>query len=102
MSHVPSPKRHGPKSRVRRLRYLDFGLGTLDFGRGTYLGIGCSRFANPYAKTAMTDYLALRGEAGLAKSRWLFPSFGNSGHLTRQHFARELKALAAAEVTRVR
>jgi len=28
--------------------------------------------------------------------RWLFPSFGDSGHLTRQHFARELKALAAA------
>ena len=30
------------------------------------------------------------------KSKWLFPSFGESGHLTRQHFARELKALAAA------
>ena len=28
------------------------------------------------------------------KSKWLFPSFGESGHLTRQHFARELKALA--------
>jgi integrase/recombinase XerD len=27
-------------------------------------------------------------------SKWLFPSFGESGHLTRQHFARELKALA--------
>ncbi len=30
-----------------------------------------------------------------AKSKWLFPSFGDSGHLTRQHFARELKTLAA-------
>ena len=30
-----------------------------------------------------------------ATSKWLFPSFGESGHLTRQHFARELKALAA-------
>src|ERR1039458_9250116 len=29
-------------------------------------------------------------------SKWLFPSFGESGHLTRQHFARELKELAAA------
>lgn len=29
-------------------------------------------------------------------SKWLFPSFGDSGHLTRQHFARELKELAAA------
>lgn len=26
---------------------------------------------------------------------WLFPSSGNLGHLTRQHFARELKLLAA-------
>ena len=28
--------------------------------------------------------------------KWLFPSFGESGHLSRQHFARELKAVAAA------
>ena len=27
-------------------------------------------------------------------SKWLFPSFGESGHLTRQHAARELKDLA--------
>ena len=26
------------------------------------------------------------------KSKWLFPSFGEQGHLTRQHFARELKS----------
>ena len=59
---------------------------------------------NECAKQAMRDYLALREEAGakLAKkgsakaSKWLFPSFGASGHLTRQHFARDLKALAAA------
>ena len=31
-----------------------------------------------------------------ARSKWLFPSFGESGHLTRQHFARDLKELAAA------
>ena len=29
------------------------------------------------------------------RRKWLFPSFGESGHLTRQHFARDLKALAA-------
>ena len=29
-------------------------------------------------------------------SKWLFPSFGESGHLSRQHFARELKALGQA------
>jgi integrase/recombinase XerD len=48
---------------------------------------------NDAAKRAMADYLALLPEAA-AKSKWLFPSFGDSGHLTRQHFARELKDLA--------
>jgi integrase/recombinase XerD len=52
---------------------------------------------NEAAKTAMRDYLALLAEAQRhRKSKWLFPSFGEAGHLTRQHFARELKALAAA------
>ncbi len=51
---------------------------------------------NDSAKRTMTDYLALRAEAKLDKSKWLFPSFGESGHLSRQHFARELKTLAAA------
>ena len=50
---------------------------------------------NDQAKRTMTEYLALRIEAKLDKSKWLFPSFGESGHLSRQHFARELKALAA-------
>jgi integrase/recombinase XerD len=51
---------------------------------------------NDQAKRTMTDYLALRAEAKLDKSKWLFPSFGESGHLSRQHFARELKELSAA------
>src|SRR6185369_14800859 len=51
---------------------------------------------NDAAKRAMADYLTLRTELKLDKSKWLFPSFGESGHLSRQHFARELKALAAA------
>jgi len=51
---------------------------------------------NDQAKRTMTDYLALRAEAKLDKSKWLFPSFGESGHLSRQHFARELKALGGA------
>jgi len=51
---------------------------------------------NDSAKRTMTDYLALRAAAKLDKSKWLFPSFGESGHLSRQHFARELKTLAAA------
>jgi integrase/recombinase XerD len=66
---------------------------------------------NDAAKTAMVEYRALLAEGGRAdtdkagdkpakpsammNSKWLFPSFGDSGHLTRQHFARELKTLAA-------
>jgi integrase/recombinase XerD len=54
---------------------------------------------NDAAKQAMAQYLALVAEASggrAAACKWLFPSFGDSGHLTRQHFARELKALAGA------
>lgn len=48
------------------------------------------------ALRAMKAYLDARGDAGkAAERRWLFPSFGESGHVTRQHVARELKALAA-------
>ena len=55
---------------------------------------------NEAAKQAMRDYLALLAKANPqavrpeARSKWLFPSFGESGHLTRQHFARDLKTLA--------
>ncbi|MBI3703926.1 MAG: site-specific tyrosine recombinase XerD [Rhizobiales bacterium] len=52
---------------------------------------------NREAKRAMAEYLKLREAAKHdAKSKWLFPSFGESGHLSRQHFARDLKALGAA------
>ncbi|MGE3145266.1 MAG: site-specific tyrosine recombinase XerD [Pseudorhodoplanes sp.] len=56
---------------------------------------------NDKAKAAMAGYLAALKPAAAEKSaakeaKWLFPSFGESGHLTRQHFARELKELAAA------
>ena len=51
---------------------------------------------NKQAKRAMAEYLELRGKAERDKeSKWLFPSFGEQGHLTRQHFARELKTLGA-------
>ncbi len=51
---------------------------------------------NQSAKAAMRDYLAMLSEmSSRPKTKWLFPSFGESGHLTRQHFARELKTLAA-------
>jgi integrase/recombinase XerD len=57
---------------------------------------------NQAAKQAMAEYLALRAETGKTarkkapESKWLFPSFSEQGHLTRQHFARELKVLGAA------
>ena len=51
---------------------------------------------NDAARRAMSEYLALWREVGRsAESQYLFPSFGESGHLTRQHFARDLKRLAA-------
>jgi integrase/recombinase XerD len=63
---------------------------------------------NEPSRQAMADYLAAmqapkqeKKNSGPASknssaSKWLFPSFGESGHLTRQHFARDLKELAAA------
>ena len=58
---------------------------------------------NDSAKQAMARLSrAARGsrragvKGAVRTAKWLFPSFGESGHLTRQHFARDLKALAAA------
>jgi integrase/recombinase XerD len=57
---------------------------------------------NEVSRQAMADYLAaieaLKTEKkkNAASSKWMFPSFGESGHLTRQHFARDLKELAAS------
>jgi integrase/recombinase XerD len=53
---------------------------------------------NDQARLAIAEYLgqtegtATPG-AGAAQSVWLFPSRGSQGHLTRQHFAQELKVL---------
>jgi integrase/recombinase XerD len=52
---------------------------------------------NEAARTAMRDYVAMLAEMSeAAPTKWLFPSFGDTGHLTRQHVARELKSLAAS------
>jgi len=57
---------------------------------------------NDASRQAMTDFLAATDalqsgkRKNAAPSKWLFPSFGESGHLTRQHFARDLKELAVA------
>lgn len=56
---------------------------------------------NGAAKSAMRDYWAAlaqwNGDGNLpSQSKWLFPSFGEDGHLSRQHAGRELKELAVA------
>src|SRR4051812_24077657 len=57
---------------------------------------------NNASRQAMADYLAAmeamkpEKKKNAPASKWLFPSFGESGHLTRQHFARDLKELAGA------
>ena len=56
---------------------------------------------NGAAKTAMRDYRAALSQWNRdgnlpSQAKWLFPSFGGDGHLTRQHAGRELKELAVA------
>jgi integrase/recombinase XerD len=57
---------------------------------------------NDASRQSMADYLAATDAVETDKgrksagSKWLFPSSGESGHLTRQHFARDLKELASA------
>jgi integrase/recombinase XerD len=57
---------------------------------------------NEASRQAMAEYLAAMQDAkpanpkSAARAKWLFPSSGESGHLTRQHFARDLKELAAS------
>jgi integrase/recombinase XerD len=48
------------------------------------------------ARETARSYLAALEQQGRAAGPWLFPADSESGHLTRQAFARDLKALAAA------
>jgi integrase/recombinase XerD len=50
------------------------------------------------ARRAITAYRDLleKAQPGAAASPWLFPADGESGHLSRQVFAREMKTIAAA------
>lgn len=54
---------------------------------------------NGSARTALDRYLEVGhqadgSQAAMLKTKWLFPSKGAQGHLTRQRFAQELKQLA--------
>lgn len=51
---------------------------------------------NEPAREAARLWLAALRESGAAEGRWLFPAEGGSGHLTRQAFGRDLKALGGA------
>jgi integrase/recombinase XerD len=46
------------------------------------------------AQTVLRDYVSVLKLQNGSSSNWLFPSHGEGGTLTRQHFALELKALA--------
>ena len=46
------------------------------------------------ARAAMAAHLEATLASGRGASRWLFPSWSESGHVTRQSFGRDLKALA--------
>jgi integrase/recombinase XerD len=48
------------------------------------------------ARRAIAAYRAFQKQTGGMASHWLFPADSASGHLTRQAFARDLKACAAA------
>jgi integrase/recombinase XerD len=48
------------------------------------------------ARAAARDYLALLETRPGGAGRWLFPADSESGHLTRQAFARDLKMAAGA------
>lgn len=50
----------------------------------------------PVAKAAARTWLEALGPLGARANAPLFPADSASGHMTRQHFARELKTLAAA------
>ncbi|MEP1205760.1 MAG: site-specific tyrosine recombinase XerD [Rhizobiaceae bacterium] len=47
-----------------------------------------------YQAASAATTQAARASKQKIESKWLFPSSGGSGHLTRQHFARDLKNLA--------
>ncbi len=53
---------------------------------------------SPAARAAIAAYRSVleRDQPGAAASPWLFPSDSDSGHLTRQAFARDLKVCGAA------
>jgi integrase/recombinase XerD len=86
--------------RVSELVSLKRGAARPDLAMLSVIGKGAKERLVPLtqaARQAMQTYLTVLAQAGRDEaSPWLFPSFGESGHLSRQHFARDLKALGVA------
>jgi integrase/recombinase XerD len=83
--------------RVSELVSLTVGAATADSDFIMVKGKGGRERLVPVSAEAtqvLKEYIAARAKSGSGASKWLFPSFGQSRHLTRQHFALELKALA--------
>jgi integrase/recombinase XerD len=55
---------------------------------------GAARAEDGARPTAAGHRRSVAAGQPAAATKWLFPSFGEDGHLTRQHAARELKMLA--------
>jgi integrase/recombinase XerD len=85
--------------RVSELVGLTVGAATAEGNLIAVTGKGGRQRLVPVSQTArrvLRNYLAALRAAKDGEPKWLFPSHGAKGHLTRQQFALELKALARA------
>jgi len=85
--------------RVSELVGLKVGAAMADGNFIAVTGKGGRQRLVPVSRTAegvLKNYLKASRAAAGGEPKWLFPSHGAKGHLTRQHFALELKGLARA------
>lgn len=85
--------------RVSELVGLTVGAATADGNLIAVTGKGGRQRLVPVSRPAgrvLKDYVTALRAASDGEPKWLFPSHGAKGHLTRQHFALELKSLVRA------
>jgi integrase/recombinase XerD len=83
--------------RVSELVGLTVGAAAADGDLIAVTGKGGRQRLVPVSRPAgrvLKDYLTALRAASAGEPKWLFPSHGAKGHLTRQHFGLELKGLA--------
>ncbi len=88
--------------RVSELVCLPVVAVTDDTHHLTVVGKGHKERMVPLTKmavAALEDWLIERQGRYRRESKWLFPSYGKTGHLTRDGFFKELKKLAACKTT---